>query len=454
MKLTIAQLAKACGAQVSGELAGDLEIRGICTDTRHIQPGEAFLALSGENFDGSDFAVEALSKGAVCAIVSRPIAGLGHRRLLVRDTLEALGAIARHYRLQMPARVAAVTGSAGKSTCKNMLAAICVQSGPTLAARGTENNEVGVPSTLLRLAPEHRFCVLEFGMRGRGEIKALTEIALPEVGAITVIGEAHIGRLGSREAIAESKAEILPLLPADGAAALPAEDFFYPLLAGMCECRVIPFGFTEKAEVRCLRIIESGLAETHWELGIGGEGREIHLPLPGRHNIANALAAAATAVGLGLDLEAIAAGLEAYRGMDMRGQFIEGPEGSTILNDAYNANPGSVKAALEVLACASGRRIFVFGDMLELGEISAQAHQEVGRQAAEAEVEILVSVGEQAALAAQSAAAQGVLVHTALSPEEAGQYLLPLVQTGDVILVKGSRGMQLERTVEVLQNAR
>lgn len=453
MQITVAELAALLAVETPGELAPDLVIDGLSTDSRAVEPGQVFVALQGDKYDGTQYAAAAVAAGAVAAVVNRSISELTGRQLVVPDTLQALGQIARFWRGRMPAKVAAITGSAGKSTTKDLLAAICEQAGPTVATIATENNEIGVPKTLLRLTPEDRFCVVEFGMRGRGQIRHLTEIARPDVGVITCIGEAHLGLLGSREAIAESKAELLPLLPADGVAVLPADDFFYPLLRGMCACRVIAFGMAPEAEARAVEVLEESLAATRALVALGDETLELTVPLPGRHNLSNALAAAAAALGLGCTAGQIKTGIEGYRGLQMRGEIVVGPYGSTIINDAYNANPTSMVAALQMLSNAPGRKLLVFGDMLELGEAAAAAHAKVGELAAEAGVSLLVTVGGLAALAAETAAARGLEVRVANTPEEAAEALHPRLAEGDTVLVKASRGTQLERTVRQLLDA-
>lgn len=449
MDWTLASLARACGAALPPSLASVDTVRGVSTDTRTLQPGEVFVALPGERFNGHDYVGAALAQGAVAAVVSQPT-GHADQELLVTDTVQALGEIACAWRQEMPARVAAITGSVGKSTTKGLLASICAAAGPTVATEGTENNEVGVPKTLLRLTPAHRFCVVEFGMRGRGEIRQLTEIARPEVGIITVIGESHIGRLGSREAIAESKAEMLPLLPVEGMAVLPADDFFFPLLTSLSPCPVLAFGCGESALVRCLEVQAESLTSIRAKIRLADETVELTLPLPGRHNLANALAAAAGALALGCATADIIQGLESYAGLAMRGQVVALPGGATLINDAYNANPSSVAAALQVLRAATGRKLFVFGTMLELGECGPEAHRRVGEQAAAAGVSILVTVGDLGALAAETAQAAGVETLTAETPEEAADLLRPLLRPADTVLVKASRGLQLERTVRRL----
>ncbi|MGE5531579.1 MAG: UDP-N-acetylmuramoyl-tripeptide--D-alanyl-D-alanine ligase, partial [Bacteroidota bacterium] len=431
----------------------DEVLSGLTTDSRAVEPGQIFLALQGDKFDGHDYAAAALDAGAAVAVVSRPVEGIADTQVLVPDTLVALGQIAHHWRRKLSTKVVAVTGSAGKSTTKDLLAAICEQAGPTVATIATENNEIGVPKTLLRVTPEDRFCVVEFGMRGRGQIRQLTEMVQPEVGVITCIGEAHVGLLGSREAIAESKAELLPLLPFDGAAVLPADDFFYPLLRGMCRCRVIAFGEAQDADVRLVEVLEETLAATRARMQVGKEQVELTVPLPGRYNLGNAMAAAAAGLALGCTIGQIKIGIESYSGLEMRGEIISGPYASTIINDAYNANPTSMAAALQMLRKAPGRKILVFGDMLELGDTADAAHAKVGELAAEAGVELVVTVGEMAALAAEAAAARGVEVRVANTPEEAAEALHPRLREGDTVLVKASRGTQLERTVKGLLHA-
>lgn len=453
MQITVAELAALLGVETPAELMADLVISGVSTDSRAVEPGQMFVGLQGDKFDGTEYAAAAVAAGAAVAVVDRPVERLRGREIVVLDTLDALGRIARFWRSKMPAKVAAITGSAGKSTTKDLLAAICEQAGPTVATIATENNEIGVPKTLLRLTPEDRFCVVEFGMRGRGQIRHLAEITNPDVGVITCIGEAHLGLLGSREAIAESKAELLPLLPPDGVAVLPADDFFYPLLRGMCACRVIAFGESAEAEVRAVEMLEESLTETRALVALGDDTLELTVPLPGRHNLSNALAAAAAALGLGCTPGQIKAGIEGYRGLEMRGEIIGGPYGSTIINDAYNANPTSMVAALQMLSNAPGRKVLVFGDMLELGAAAVAAHAKVGELAADAGVSLLVTVGEMAALAAETAEARGVEVRVANTPEEAAEALHPRLAEGDTVLVKASRGTQLERTVRQLLDA-
>jgi UDP-N-acetylmuramoyl-tripeptide--D-alanyl-D-alanine ligase len=453
MKTTAGELAELLGADVPEGLSRALVIEDVTTDSRQVTRGQLFIGLKGDKFDGTDYAAAALQQGAALAVVERHVPELGERQLVVPDTLAALGRIAQRWRAKMPARVIAVTGSAGKTTTKDLIAAVCMEAGPTVATLATENNEIGVPKTLLRLREEDQFCVLEFGMRGPGQIKQLAEMARPEVGVITVIGDAHLGLLGSREAIAQSKAEMLQVLGASGTAVLNADDFFFPLLKGMCDCRVVSFGEHEAADVRCLAVLEESLSHVRARVQICEDIIELKAPLPGRHNLANALAAAAVGLALCLTPGQIKTGIESYGGLEMRGEIIAGPNGAVLINDAYNANPTSMAASLEMLKSAAGRKLVVFGDMLELGEAGPEAHREVGRLAAQAAVTLLVTIGELAAQAADVAEAAGVEVRVCNTPEEAAEALGPKLQAGDTVLIKGSRGMALERTVRQLLNA-
>ena len=453
MEMTLAELAAILEVHLPAGLDEECLACGVSTDSRTVEEGSIFIALTGEKFDGADYAAQAIEKGAVVAVVQREVPELGNRQLVVPDTLAALGRIAAWWRRRMDVTVIAVTGSAGKTTTKELIAQICSQFEPTVATVATENNEIGVPQTLLRLTEHDRFCVVEFGMRGRGQIRQLAEIARPDIGVITVIGEAHIGILGSREAIAESKAEMLPLLPEDGVAVLPADDFFFPLLKGMCGCKVVSFGSAAEAEVRLAHVAHETLAGSTIDIAMGEEQVQLTVPLPGRHNVFNALAAAGAGHALGFTASQVKSGIESYGGLKMRGEILAGPYGSTIVNDAYNANPTSMAAVLEMLAPLPGRKVVLFADMLELGEGADAAHRKVGEEVAEAGVELLVTVGELAARAADAAGERGVEVRVTNTPEEAAEFLHTKLREGDTVIVKGSRLMQLERAVKGLIDA-
>jgi UDP-N-acetylmuramoyl-tripeptide--D-alanyl-D-alanine ligase len=428
---------------------------GVCTDSRRVQPGDLFFALRGENHDGHDYVAAALAAGALAAVVARrpeevpPEAPL----IVVADPLRAYGRLARWWREQSPARVLAVTGSTGKTGTKAFLAAILSRLGPILTAPGTENNEIGVPRALLQLTPEHRYCVLEFGMRGPGEIAYLAEIARPEIGVITNIGTSHLGRLGGREAIAQAKAELLVALPAEGRAVLNADDFFYGLLCEMAPCPVVSFGLAAEAQVRAEALVLRGLEGSDFTLCLAGEKLPVSLALPGRHHVLNALAAAAAAWAGGASPEQIREGLQAAQGETMRCEVLTLPGPVTVINDAYNASPTSVAAAVDLLASLPGRRILVLGDMLELGQFAEAEHRQIGRQAARAGIDRLIAVGPAAAAAAASAGEIGLPSVPVAGPAEALELLRELLRPGDTVLVKASRAMRLEELVEGLRDA-
>ena len=451
--LTLNEVADVCNAQTVG-ISEDSVIRGVSTDTRALAPGELFFALEGETHDGHDYLTQALEAGAVAAVVSQPAAvPEGLPAIIVDDTEIALGRIAAAHRSRMGAKIAAITGSTGKTTTKDMLGDIMSLAGPAVVAHGTQNNEIGVPLTLLRLTSEHEFGVLELAMRGPGEIDYLAEMVLPDVGVITNIGQSHVGRLGSREAIAQAKAELLEHLSGDGAAVLNADDFFFSVFTAMTECDVISFGIAADADFHAREIDDARLDGVSFELVTPSAEAKVTMQVPGRHNVLNALAAAAAASRLGASLEKVVAGLESYQGSAMRTQRVTGPNGSTIINDAYNASPDSVAAALDLLRAApADRRIFVFGDMLEMGPEAEPAHRAVGDAAKEAGVDHLVAVGRLAALAATRAQELGLHADSVSDTDEARAILADELAPGDVMLVKGSRGMQLERIVEALSD--
>jgi len=453
--LTLAQLVQVCDAELRGpEL--EAPIQNVSTDTRNLPPGSLFVALKGESHDGHNFVADACAKGALAVVVSRPVEA-ACPQLIVRDTLVAYGKLGALCRSESKATFLAVTGSAGKTTTKDFLGSIVQLEAPSLVTRGTENNEIGVPRLLLELEPEHRYCVLELAMRGPGEIGYLANLCKPHTGVITNIGEAHVGRLGSREAIAKTKAELLTSLPPEGHAVLNADDFFFGLLSELAPCRVASFGFgpaPEDVEFHLWAddVHLAGLEPARFTLRLGAARVPVTLQLPGRHNIANALAAAAAGLCAGLSLETVRVGLESYEGAEMRSEVLQTPGGFTVINDAYNASPTSTPEALKVLAQSAGRRIFVFGDMLELGPTSEEAHRKIGRLAVEAGVEWLVTIGKDAAFAALEAEALGIQVNALTGAEEALALLRPVLEAGDTVLVKASRGMKLEAVVRGLMD--
>ena len=451
IKMTLGQIVEAMQGRLAGA-AGDIPVAAVGTDSRTIKSGEVFLALAGERFDGHSFVPDALQAGALAAIVSKKPAQLpvGMPLISVDDTLRAYGALAAWVRCQFDVTVVGVTGSAGKTTTKDMIGSILQLAAPTLVTPRTENNEIGIPRALLNLDNKHQYCVLEMAMRGRHEIEYLANIAAPQIGVITNIGRTHIGRLGSQEAIAQAKAELLNSLPALGTAVLNADDFYFPLLAEMATCRVISFGTSAQTQVQATDIRLRGLDGSDFTLQVGAESIPVSISLPGHHNILNAAGAAAAAWAATGTVEHIAQGLQSCVGEAMRWERHHSPQGAVIINDAYNASPISVAAALEVMGQVAGRKIFVFGDMLELGEAPDQEHRRVGQLCAQQGIDWLITLGRWAPLAAEEAESLGVRTEVATSPHQAVELIKPELTGEDVVLVKASRKIALEKVAEEL----
>ncbi|HEV8662866.1 MAG TPA: UDP-N-acetylmuramoyl-tripeptide--D-alanyl-D-alanine ligase [Candidatus Methylomirabilis sp.] len=427
------------------------------TDTRSLTPGALFFALKGERFDGHAFLAEAVARGAAGAVVAAP-PGEGPRPpvlLRVRDPRHALGQVAGCWRRRHKVQVVAVTGTNGKTTTKEMVAAVLARRYRVLASPGNLNNLVGVPLALFRLAPEHEVAVVELGMSAPGEIGRLAEICEPDVGIITNVGEGHLEFLGSVEAVAAAKGEMLPFLGGDKTAILCADDPQSRPLLPRVKGRLLTFGLSGRADVRAGAIRVSKVRRTSFTLSASGGTARVRLPIPGRHNILNALAAAAAGVALGVPVKAIAAGLAAAPVQPMRMQRVSLASGAVAYNDAYNANPNSMAAALEAFAAVRGpgRTILVLGDMLELGAHAPEAHRRVGRLAASLGPDRLIAVGGSAAALAEGARAGGLPADRIVLCREVAEARVALAEEtapGVWVFVKASRGVGLERVLEGL----
>lgn len=457
--IPLSQAAQRIGATIlrpAGDDLADPPVTGVSTDSRTTSAGDLFFALKGPNFDGHDFVAEAMSRGAVGAVVERDLPGIDGL-LRVEDTLRALGSLAVHHRRSLPGRVIAVTGSTGKTTVKAMVGTILGREMPVLVGLESFNNEIGVPLTLLGADDSHQAVVIELAMRGPGEIRYLAEMAQPDVGAITNIGPSHIGRLGSLEAIAEAKAELFDAMPAASVGAVNADDLFAPYLLERAEHlgRRVTFGVAAEAEVRAQGVEILGLDGIHFTLIAGGRTAPVRLPIIGRHHVSNALCAAALAHALGMDAGQIAAGLGQVAPQPGRGQLRPVRGGIMLVDDAYNASPISMAAALTALQDlpAEGRRVAVLGDMLELGDWAEESHRMVGRLAAEVGLRQLMAVGELSRWIAEEAIAAGLpgdRVHWFPAADDAAGAVGNVVRRGDVVLVKASRAMRLERVIHIL----
>ncbi|HWC51183.1 MAG TPA: UDP-N-acetylmuramoyl-tripeptide--D-alanyl-D-alanine ligase [Nitrospira sp.] len=467
---TVAELREVISVKV---LAGDpspsakRRIRGISTDSRSIRRGDLFVALRGDRFDGHQFVPAVLAKGATGAIVqdsyrwdphhAKAIGGRNEPFLFgVEDPLFAYQQLATHHRSRFSIPVVAVTGSNGKTTTKDMVASVLAQRWRTLKTEGNYNNRIGVPHTLFRLTGRHQAAVIEMGVDHRGQTTRLCEIVHPTIGLITNIGPDHLEFFGSMEGSAQAKAELLDMLPADGIAVLNADDQYFDYLAARARCRVVSFGLSEKAHVRAIHVASDVRKGTRFDLILPGKARstDVVIKVPGTHNVTNALAAAAVGFSLNLPGDLIAQGLAKFRPSAMRSQVVT-HHGVQIINDCYNANPASMKAALQLLAewTPARERVAVLGDMLELGREAQQMHRDVGRFAAELPLSRLFVCGELgreiAAGAKQGGMPPQAIVETA-DAAAAADLLKKSVRRGDVVLVKASRGMRMEQIVQGL----
>jgi len=450
-------------AAVSGEVLrpGSEASYSVTTDSRLVTPGRVFVALEGERHDGHAWVVGALGTPGTGAIVARGHAALfgwsppeGRLVVVVEDTGRALLDLGRAARRTFTGPVVGLTGSVGKTTTKEMIAAILAQRGPGLVTAGNFNNLVGVPLTLLRLAPEHRFAVVEMGMNAFGEIDALARCALPTVRLITRIGAAHLEKLGGIEGVARAKGELFAAAAPGDVLVANADDPMTERLPCPDGVRRVLFGEAEGAEVRLRASRPEGLAGTRAVVDLAGETVDVRIPLPGRHNLSNALAAAAVAHVLGLSGREVQAGLAALHPPEQRMEVRPLPGGATLVDDAYNANETSVAAALETLAGVPGPRIVVLGDMFELGDASEAAHAAVGRKAAESGLDLLVGVGPWTRWTVEAARAAGMSRHAAVHArdhEEAAALVRPRLGPGVTVLVKGSRGMAMENVSSRLE---
>jgi UDP-N-acetylmuramoyl-tripeptide--D-alanyl-D-alanine ligase len=446
------------GALVQG--SADTTFAGIAIDSREVFAGCAFVAFPGERVDAAEFVPAAVRDGARVAVVTRfdevlskALEGTGAAIVVVADASDAVRLLAAHTRSQLRCDVVGITGSTGKTTTKDFLASVLAIRLQVVATEGNRNNELGVPLTVLEAGADTDVLVIEMGMRGRGQIEALCEIARPTIGLVTNIGQTHIELLGSQGAIVEAKAELVACVPATGAVFLNGDDELSRSLSSRSHAPVTFYGMSEDVSVRAevLDVDEGGRPLVR--LAAGGRSVEARLPLPGRHNAYTAAAAAAVALHLGLDLGEVCQGLEHAKTTGMRMEVFAVASGVTLINDAYNANPTSMRAAINALTDieTAGRRVAVLGDMAELGSLSELAHFRLGEQVAVSGIDRLVTVGERARRIAEGARAAGMppeAVLACLTTNEATSVLDDMLAPDDTVLVKASRSMNLERVVE------
>ena len=454
--LTLGDVATATGGRLAAGHAG-LAVQGVTIDSRSAEPGQLFVAIAGPRFDGHDFVGEAAARGAVAALVHRDVSappGMGVVR--VADTTRGLADLARHARAQAEVPVVCITGSAGKTTTKEMTAALLGTRGPVLKTEGNLNNQYGLPLMLLRLGPEHTAAVLELGMSAAGELRGLSAIARPDVAVITLVAAVHLEFFESVEAIAAAKAEILEGLAEGGAAVLNGDD---PRVKRIGEAhrarggRVVWFGHDRAFDVSA----EGWKGTVHgmrFTLRIGDRAEDVALPMAGPHFLTNFLAAAAVAHRLGLGIETIATAATTLRPAKSRGEVVSLAQGITLIDDCYNSNPTAVEAAVTALGLAArGRRVAFLGDMLELGPTGPDLHRQTGEKVG-GRLDLVVAVGPLAEGFLEGARRAGIPPAALLSFSDssaAAAAAADLLRPGDAVLVKGSHGVHMETIVEALR---
>ena len=430
-------------------------VSGVSTDTRSIGRGEAFFALRGENFDGHKFVDEAFQKGASVAVVERVPENIREGAALVQvgSTLGALGDLAMAWRKSLSGvELAAITGSNGKTTTKEMTWSIVSQNYKTLKNTGNFNNLIGLPLTLLELDDSYEMAVVELGMNEFGEIRRLSQIAQPNVGAITNIGRAHLEKLGGIKGVAEAKGEIVEGFDKHSVFIVNADDERVQHIADEAECRKITYGIESKGSfITADSIEEKDFNGIKFYLSIAGEGFPVTLHTIGMHNVMNALCAAGIAYGLGCTADEICKGLEKFRPVHQRLEVSDAPQGFKVINDSYNANPDSMRKAIDELMRLKGhgRAVAVIGDMLELGEAAESEHKGIGEYLSSSGVDYVITYGNfgTAVLDSLSNGTEGVYAAT---HEEAASALTSYADKGDLVLVKGSRGMRMEEVIKNL----
>ncbi|MEG1755727.1 MAG: UDP-N-acetylmuramoyl-tripeptide--D-alanyl-D-alanine ligase [Clostridia bacterium] len=443
--MTLFEIASAVSGKLLGnDVSPNTPITDVTIDTRTAQPGALYVPIVGEHFDGHDFIRNARAKGVSCVLSAHPLDDDGPY-ILVADTLIALQDIAAYYRNQFDIPIIGITGSVGKTSTKEMLAAALSTGFTVLKTDGSFNNQTGVPLTIFRLDRAHEVAIIEMGTNHFGEIAALTKIVQPTICLFTNIGVAHIEFFGSREGIFKGKTEMLHGMRPGGTILVNGDDDLLVTIPN-----ALRYGRSESCDMRATDIVDLGLDGSQFTAHFKGEQIRVHVPAPGLHSVSNALAAMITGKVLGMTLEQLSAGVEGYRAAPGR-MCIHHTEHLTIIDDSYNANPNSVMASIDVIKMLGGRRVCILGDMLELGEQSPLYHAEVGSYAARGGIDLVLSVGTYGQFIFEGASAVNPQQARFFETQDALLAALPsILADGDTVLVKASRGMHLENAVRFL----
>lgn len=456
--ITLQEIVEATGGRLLGNPVLGRPVNAVVVDSRQVTPGALFVAMKGQKHDGHDFLRDVFVKGAVAAIIERVPDGVASPEVErfslveVQNAQEALLRLAGYWRQRLGVKVIGVTGSVGKTTTKEVVSEVLSQRFKVMKSEGNFNSEIGMPLSLLKARPSDQVLVLEMGMYALGEIRALARLSRPDVGVVTNVGPVHLERLGSIERIAEAKSELVQELADSGTAVLNYDDTRVRAMSLKTRAAPVFYGLDSRADYWASNVQSQGLKGTDFDLHHGAARVHIRTPLLGVHSVHAALAAAATGSSLGMSIDEVAQGLHEVS-PSLRLIVAAGVNGSTIIDDSYNANPASTLAALNLLNELEGRRVAVLGDMLELGPYSEEGHQLVGRRAADVAGRLVV-VGELGAIIGQAALSAGKdrsAVFFAESNEQAIEHLRTLLIPGDCVLVKGSRGMRMEEIVEAIR---
>jgi UDP-N-acetylmuramoyl-tripeptide--D-alanyl-D-alanine ligase len=449
MKLALSKIAEFMSA--AGDFPRDEIAQGYSIDSRSVAKGELFFAVKGERLDGHDYVDAALQKGAAAAVVSKDQIHRfpGNSRLLaVDDTLIALQTLATAVRKVWGKALVGVTGSAGKTTTKEAIAHVLSSQFRVLKSEGNFNNHFGLPLMLLKIEPEHDVAVIEMGMSHAGEIRALAKIAQPEIGTVTNVAPVHLEFFDSLAGIARAKYELIESLPPSGTAVLNADDEYVSQFGRDFKGRVVTYGTSTTADVRAESVQSCGAGGSEFDVVVGGNREHVHLPLVGVHNVLNALAAVSVAMARGIKVPDAVAALATLKPADKRGQVLQ-LGNITVINDCYNSNPKALNAMIDALAAMNAkRRIVVAGEMLELGPAGEEMHRAAGKHAAEKKIDVLIGVRGLAQAMVEGAKQSGTRAEYVATPEEAGEWLARETQDGDVVLLKASRGVKLEKALE------
>ncbi len=455
MKLPLSRIADFISAP--GDFPREELALGYSIDSRTVGPGDLFFAVKGERLDGHDFVGAALEQGAVAAVVCKDQLHRfpGNMKLLpVDDTLIALQTLATAVRKLWGKPLIGVTGSAGKTTTKEAIAHVLVSKFRVLKSEGNFNNHFGLPLMLLKLEPQHDLAVIEMGMSHAGEIRALAKIAHPDIGVITNVAPVHLEFFDSLAGIARAKYELIESLPSNGTAVLNADDEYVSQFGRDFKGRVIKYGTTIGADVSAENVQSKGAEGSEFDVVVAGTRQHTHLPLVGEHNVLNALAAVSVAIACGMKASDAVAALATLKPADKRGQVLQ-LGNITVINDCYNSNPKALRAMVDALsAMKAARRIVVAGEMLELGPAAEALHRESGSHMGEKKIDVLIGVRGLAHALVDGAQQAGTCAEFVATPEEAGEWLARETRDGDVVLLKASRGVKLEKALETWQAKR